>query len=94
MGVPRRHRADGAEQPARVPPCRAGDRVRLIGPDGTCYLVRVEWIVSCGNGEFTLIAAVISPRQLRSHLITTMVDTNGVAADLTPAPPKPRLSHD
>ncbi len=78
MGVPRRHRADGEDQPARVPPYQEGDRARLIGPDGTCYLVRVERIVPRGNGEFTLTAAVISPRHLRSHLITTVVDANGV----------------
>ena len=58
-------------------PFKHGERVRLAGPDGEQYVVRVESITPRASDLFALVAAVVEPRNLRNRLISTPVDSFG-----------------
>ena len=63
--------------PVSPAPFKYGERVRLAGPDGEQYVVRVESITPRASDLFALVAAVVEPRNLRNHLISTTVDSFG-----------------
>jgi hypothetical protein len=70
-----------------VPPYRPGERIHVLPPGaGTGYLVRVERISPLADGGFKLVAAVRSPRRLRSHVVTITVDADGCCPELGLAP--------
>ena len=61
--------------PVSPAPFKHGERVRLAGPDGEHYVVRVESITPRASDLFALVAAVVEPRNLRNRLISTTVAT-------------------
>jgi len=79
MSIPRQQDYGSAQQyPSVPPPYRPGDRIPAVDPDnGTSYLLRVERVSADTQGQYQLVAAVTSPRRLRSHLVTLTVDANG-----------------
>ena len=61
-----------------APPCRRGQRVRLTGPDGDRFVVRVEEMATTSEpGVFSLVASISTPRRHRGHLITAAVTVEG-----------------
>ncbi len=74
-------------RPASAPaPYRPGDRVALTSPEGVRFLVRVEAITPTETGCFMVHGAVVSPRRFRSHLVSTLVDAQGVGPSVQAAP--------
>jgi hypothetical protein len=67
--------APGTEVPA---PYQRGDRITVTSPAGDRFLVRLEAVTPTGTGGFALLGAVVAPRKLRSHVLSTVVDANGV----------------
>ena len=63
--------------PLSPAPFKYGERVRLAGPDGEQYVVRVASITPRASDLFALVAAVVEPRNLRNRLISTTVDAFG-----------------
>lgn len=63
--------------PVSPAPFTYGQRVRLDGPEGEQYVVRVESITPRSSDLFALVAAVVEPRNLRNRLISTTVDAFG-----------------
>ena len=86
MSIPRPQRTDWTPQSSALPPYRRGERVCAVGPDGLSYLLRVERVIPTPAEDFTLVAAVVAPRRLRGHLITTPVDVNGIGPAIRAAP--------
>jgi hypothetical protein len=80
MSILRQHDYGSEQQYRSVPPpYRPGDRIPAVDPDnGASLLLRVERVSADAHGRFRLVAAVISPRRLRSHVVTLTVDTKGV----------------
>ena len=74
-----RHQRDHLSpvSPVSPAPFKYGERVRLAGPDGQQYVVRVESITPRASDLFALVAAVVEPRNLRNQLISTVVDSFG-----------------
>ena len=63
--------------PVSPAPFTYGQRVRLDGPEGEQYVVRVESITPLASDLFALVAAVVEPRNLRNRLISATVDSFG-----------------
>ena len=88
MSIPRQRKPD-AEQAnlSGPPPYRRGDRIFAVDPDnGTSYALRVERVSIAADGKYHLVAAVTSPRRVRSHLLTVTVDADGAGPGITPRP--------
>ncbi|MBA2465894.1 MAG: hypothetical protein H0V42_13140 [Nocardioidaceae bacterium] len=66
-------------------PYRVGDRISITGPTQETYVARVEKVTPVSPGSFSLLAAVVAPRNLRSQVITTCVDADGLNSVVCPA---------
>jgi hypothetical protein len=55
-----------------------GDRITVTSPAGDRFLVRLEAVTPTGTGDYTLVGAVVAPRKFRSHVLSTVVDAEGV----------------
>ena len=69
--------------PAR-PPYRRGDQICATSPEGVSYQVRVETVTPRSASEFTVIGVVVAPRKFRSHVISTVVGTDGYGPAVRP----------
>jgi len=68
----------GAPVTEALAPYRRGDRITVTSPAGDSFLVRLEAVTPTGTGDFTLLGAVVAPRKFRSHVLSTVVDAEGV----------------
>jgi hypothetical protein len=68
---------------AVVPPYRRGDRITVTSPAGDSYLVRVEAVTPTATGDFTVLGAIVAPRKFRSHLLSTVVNADGVGPTIS-----------
>ncbi len=81
------------EQVARAP-YRRGAKIRVAGPDGVTYLARVDEVTrnaldldtldGFGQAEFTVVAAIVSPRRARNQFLVTKVGADGHGAYTEP----------
>ena len=66
-------------------PYRVGDRISVTGPDEKTYVARVEKVTPVSAGSFSVLAAVVAPRNFRNQVIAARVDTDGLSAAIRPA---------
>jgi hypothetical protein len=66
------------------PPYRHGDQICATSPEGVRYRVRVETVTPRSDSEFTVVGVVVAPRKFRSHVVSTVVGSDGYGPAVRP----------